>query len=160
MATVTVSTMHNASFKTQPRCRQVAIWSVWAPRGGYCHTKACRQRELLKHLSNIYKCKVSPGRTFSLGNFLFNETENYQVKLGHKERRFTFFLWTQRKKLPKTGALARHIHVYLSIGSTPPPPVVWARPQGLPCVFYNRNEPRESVLPPPFVYCVDVYLRH
>ena len=69
--------------------------------GGYCHTKAvgvCRQspmehmerereikkcmvtkRELLNNLSNIYKCKVSPGGTFSLGNFLFDERENYQV---------------------------------------------------------------------------------
>ena len=28
---------------------------------------------------------------------------------------------TERKKWPKTGAFARHIHVYLSIGSTPPP---------------------------------------
>ena len=26
-----------------------------------------------------------------------------------------------REKWPKTGAFARHIHVYLSIGSTPPP---------------------------------------
>ena len=36
-------------------------------------------RELLINLSNIYKCKVSPGGTFSLGHFLFNERENYQV---------------------------------------------------------------------------------
>ena len=28
---------------------------------------------------NIYKCKVSPGGTFSLGNFLFDERENFQV---------------------------------------------------------------------------------
>ena len=70
-------------------------------QGGYCHTKAvgvCHQspmehmerereikkfmvtkRELLKKISNIYKCKVSPGGTFSLGNFLFNERENYHV---------------------------------------------------------------------------------
>ena len=68
-------------------------------RGGYCHTKTvgvCRQspmehmereikkfmvtkRELLNNLSNFYKCKVSPGGTFSLGNFLFDERENYQV---------------------------------------------------------------------------------
>ena len=27
----------------------------------------------------IYKCKVSPGGTFSLGNFLFVERENYQI---------------------------------------------------------------------------------
>ena len=69
--------------------------------GGYCHTKAvgvCCQspmehmegereikkfmvtkRELLNNLSNIFKCKVSPGGTFSLGNFLFDERENYQV---------------------------------------------------------------------------------
>ena len=37
------------------------------------------KRELLDNLSNIYKCKVSPGRTFSFGNFLFDERENYQV---------------------------------------------------------------------------------
>ena len=37
------------------------------------------KRELLNNLSNIYKCKVSPGGTFSLGNFLFDERENYQV---------------------------------------------------------------------------------
>ena len=33
------------------------------------------KRELLNNLSNIYKCKVSPGETFSLGNFLFDERE-------------------------------------------------------------------------------------
>ena len=37
------------------------------------------KRELLNNLSNIYKCKVSKGGTFSLGNFLFDERENYQV---------------------------------------------------------------------------------
>ena len=37
------------------------------------------KRELLNNLSNIYKCKVSPGGTFSLGNFLFDERENYKV---------------------------------------------------------------------------------
>ena len=37
------------------------------------------KRELLNNLSNIFKCKVSPGGTFSLGNFLFDERENYQV---------------------------------------------------------------------------------
>ena len=37
------------------------------------------KRELLNNLSNIYKCKVSPGGTFSLGNFLFDERENYQI---------------------------------------------------------------------------------
>ena len=37
------------------------------------------KRELLNNLSNIYKCKVSPGGMFSLGNFLFDERENYQV---------------------------------------------------------------------------------
>ena len=37
------------------------------------------KRELLNNLSNIYKCKVSQGGTFSLGNFLFDERENYQV---------------------------------------------------------------------------------
>ena len=35
------------------------------------------KRELLNNLSNIYKCKVSPGGTFSLGNVLFDERENY-----------------------------------------------------------------------------------
>ena len=79
------------------------------------------KRELLNNLSNIYKCKVSPGGTFSLGNFLFDERENYHVYLWHKERKFKFFLRIEREKWPKTGAFARHIHVYLSIGSTPPP---------------------------------------
>ena len=37
------------------------------------------KRELLNNLSNIYKRKVSPGGTFSLGNFLFDEKENCQV---------------------------------------------------------------------------------
>ena len=37
------------------------------------------KRQLLNNLSNIYKCKVSPGGTFSLGNFLFSERENYQI---------------------------------------------------------------------------------
>ena len=37
------------------------------------------KRELLNNLSDIYKCKVSPGGTFSLGNFLFDERDNYQV---------------------------------------------------------------------------------
>ena len=37
------------------------------------------KRELLNNLSNIYKRKVSPGGTFSLGNFLFGERENYQI---------------------------------------------------------------------------------
>ena len=71
------------------------------PPGGYYHNKAvgvCRQspmehmerereikkfmvtkRELLKNLSNIYKSNVSPGGTFSLENFIFDERENYQV---------------------------------------------------------------------------------
>ena len=39
--------------------------------------------------------------------------------MGHKQRKFTFFLRTERKKWSKTGAFARHIHVHLSIGSTP-----------------------------------------
>ena len=37
------------------------------------------KRELLNNLCNIYKCKVNPGGTFLLGNFLFDEGENYQV---------------------------------------------------------------------------------
>ena len=37
------------------------------------------KRELLNNLSNIYKRKVNPGGTFSLGNFLFGERENYQI---------------------------------------------------------------------------------
>ena len=37
------------------------------------------KRELFNNLSNFYKCNVSPGGTFSLGNFLFDERENYQV---------------------------------------------------------------------------------
>ena len=75
------------------------------------------------NLTNIYKCKVSPGGTFSLGNFLFDERENYQILLGHKERKFTFF-YGQREKWQKIGEFARHIHVYLSIGSNPLPPEI------------------------------------
>ena len=37
------------------------------------------KREILNNLSKIYKCKVSSGGTFSLGNFLFDERDNYQV---------------------------------------------------------------------------------
>ena len=37
------------------------------------------KRELLSNLCNIYKCKVSPGGTFSLGNFLIDQREDYQV---------------------------------------------------------------------------------
>ena len=82
--------------------RKVFLANNWGDTpGGYCHAKAvgvCRQshmehmerereikkfmvtkRELLNNLSDIYKCKVSPGGTFSLGNFLFDERENYQV---------------------------------------------------------------------------------
>ena len=73
----------------------------WRGPGGYCHTKTvgvCHQspmehmgrereikkfrvtkRELLNNSSNIYKRKVSPGGTFSLGNFFFGERENYQI---------------------------------------------------------------------------------
>ena len=39
---------------------------------------------------------------------------------GTKRENLHFF-FGQREKLPKTGAFARHIHVNLSIGSTPPP---------------------------------------
>ena len=35
------------------------------------------KKELLKILSNIYKCKVSPGGMFSLGDFLFDARDNY-----------------------------------------------------------------------------------
>ena len=34
------------------------------------------KRELLNNLFNIYKRKVGPGGTFSLGNFLFDERDN------------------------------------------------------------------------------------
>ena len=37
------------------------------------------KREILNNLSDVYKCKVNPGGTFSLGNFLFDKRENYQV---------------------------------------------------------------------------------
>ena len=58
-------------------CAARAPWSTWRER----EIKKCMvtKRELLNNLSNIYKCKVSPGGTFSLGNFLFDERENYQV---------------------------------------------------------------------------------
>ena len=51
------------------------------PHGAHGETKKFRvtKRELLINLSNIYKCKASPGRTFSLGNFVFDERENCQV---------------------------------------------------------------------------------
>ena len=38
---------------------------------------------------------------------------------GTKRENLHFF-FGQREKWPKTGAFARHIHVYLSIESTPP----------------------------------------
>ena len=57
------------------------------PHGAHGEREREREREreikkfmmILSNLSNIYKCKVSPGGTFSLGNFLFNERKNYQV---------------------------------------------------------------------------------
>ena len=112
------------------------VWQKSAgPEGGYCHTKAvgvCHQspmehmekeikkfmvtkRELLNNLSNIYKCK---------------ERFHWEISSSMKERIIRFnwgtkrenlhFFFGQREKWPKTGAFARHIHVYLSIGSTPP----------------------------------------
>ena len=85
--------------------RSTSIDYTAVPGGGYCHTKTvgvCHQspmehmerererereikkfrvtkKELLNNLSHIYKRKVSPGGTFSLGNFLFDERENYQI---------------------------------------------------------------------------------
>ena len=58
-------------------CAARAPWSTWRER----EIKKCMvtKRELLNNLFNIYKCKVSPGGTFSLGNFLFDERDNYQV---------------------------------------------------------------------------------
>ena len=51
------------------------------PHGAYGEIKKfmVTNRELLNNLSNSYKRKVSPGGTFSLGNFLFGERENYQI---------------------------------------------------------------------------------
>ena len=56
-------------------CAIRAPWSTWREIKKFRVTK----RELLNNLSNIYKCKVSLAGTFSLGNFLFDERENYQV---------------------------------------------------------------------------------
>ena len=84
------------------QCKIIITNNIWEGRlrGGYCHTKSgggvppephgahgereikkfmVTKRELLNNLSNIYKCKVSPGGTFSLGKFLFDKRENYQV---------------------------------------------------------------------------------
>ena len=78
------------------------------------------EREIKKFMVTIYKCKVSPGGTFSLGNFLFDERENYRIiRFNCGTKRDNNFFSSDRKK---NGAFARHIHVYLSIGSTPPPP--------------------------------------
>ena len=41
---------------------------------------------------------------------------------GTKKENLNFFATDRERKMAKTGASARHIHVYLSIGSTPPPP--------------------------------------
>ena len=56
-------------------CATRAPWNTWRERE--IKKIWVTKRELLNNLSN--KCKVSPGGTFSLGNFLFNERENYQV---------------------------------------------------------------------------------
>ena len=70
-------------------------------------------RELLNNLSYIYKCKVSLDRRFSLGNFLFNERENYQVYMGQKERKFTFLLQTDRENGQKQGHLRGTYTLYM-----------------------------------------------
>ena len=64
------------------------------------------KRELLNNLSNIYKCKVSPGGTFSLVNFLFDEREIYQVYLGQKRENLHFFYGQREKNGQKQG----HLH--------------------------------------------------
>ena len=67
------------------------------------------KRELLNNLSNIYKCKVSPGGTFSLGNFLFDERENYQVSLGaQREKNYIFSSDRERKMAKNRGICAAH----------------------------------------------------
>ena len=76
--------------------------------------------ELLNNLSDIYKCKVSLGGTFSLGNFLFDERELSGL-IGVQREKILIFS-SDKKKSCQKRAFARHIHVYLSIGSIPPPP--------------------------------------
>ena len=58
------------------------------------------------------------------------ERFHWEISSSMKERIIRFNWGTKREnkkistdrqtKWPKTGAFARHIHVYLSIGSTPP----------------------------------------
>ena len=56
-----------------------AARAPWRERDREIKKCMVTKRELLNNLCNIYKCKVSPGGTFSLRNFLFDERENYQV---------------------------------------------------------------------------------
>ena len=58
-------------------CAARAPWRTLRERNqeSYGH----QERIIEQFISNIYKCKVSPSGTFSLGNFLFDERENYQV---------------------------------------------------------------------------------
>ena len=60
-------------------CATRAPLSTWREREREIKKFRVFNRDLLNNLANIYKCKVSPGGTFSLGNFLFGETENYQI---------------------------------------------------------------------------------
>ena len=66
----------------------------------------------MNNLSNIYKCKVSLGGTFSLGNFLFDERENYfiiKLLIGAQREKIKFFSSDRERKMAKTrGICASH----------------------------------------------------
>ena len=94
-------------------CHQIPIHGAHGEGEKFRVTK----RELLNNLSNITKCNISPGGTFSLGNFLFNERELSGLIGAQREKIYIFS--TDRKKWSKTGAFS---HVYLGIGSTSPSP--------------------------------------
>ena len=58
------------------------------------------KRELLNNLSNIYKCKVSPGGTFSLRNFLFDERELSGL-IGAQRQKIYIFSSDRERKIPQ-----------------------------------------------------------
>ena len=64
------------------------------------------KRELLNKLSNIYKCKVSPDGTFSLGNFLFNERDLSGLFGAQREKIYILSTVRERKLAKNRGICA------------------------------------------------------
>ena len=65
------------------------------------------KRELLNNLSNIYKCKVSPGRMFSLEISSSMKERIIRFNWGTKRENLHFF-FGQRKMAKNRGICAAH----------------------------------------------------